>query len=980
MKPSTIRALGAGLLVSALFVGNPARGQGVTPVDAFGITFLNPVCLASPPGETNRLFVLEKHGRVCVITNLANPTRTVFMDISNRVSVVTSDEAGDVGNEEGSVGLAFHPGFATNGFFYVFYTGQATNGTTGLHDILSRFHVSAANPNQGDPKSELRLITQYDQANNHNGGDLHFGPDGYLYVSLGDEGGGNNSYNNAQFIDKNFFSGILRIDVDKQPGNLPPDTNSEFAATTNYAVPSDNPFVGATMFDNAAVNTNGLRTEFWAVGLRNPWRFSFDSVAGTLYCGDVGQDAAEEIDVITKGGNYGWSTFEGTNFTPGVDSNSVPPPQNPQWPIKTILHPLAEAIIGGVVYHGNRLPGLNGAYIYGDYVTGLMSYLVYDGTNVTSSGDLFGDQGISAFGIDPSNGDVLYCNLQNGNNSVIKRIVSAVTGALQVNISPPDAVAAGALWTAAPGTGAWEGSGTIASNLLGIQTISFLNIPGWQTPASFHLTITGGTLTVTNGTYVSMDSAKPTVTITFPKANQNLSNSVLQAQGTAKDNTAVASVWAQLNGGVWTPVTFGTTNWYINIPSLAAGPNTVSAYAKDTSGNISATNSVTFNYVVTSLMTVNTNGQGGVTPTLSGQMLQIGKTYTMTAKPAKGSVFNGWSGDIVTNTPKLIFTMVSDLDVTVNFADISRPVNVITSPKKNLSTTNAEITAAGKASDNVGVTAVYYRLNGGAWNGATPSNGFANWSAPDLALRSGPNQIDAWALDAAANVSLTNSIVFSHKVTASTDWAPDSLSGLIAQAVPESSEPPFSVAFDLVGFSETGSTNSDFDLGGYFYDKLSTNTGVVTLTNTAPPSQSNSYKVLQFTFTNHYMGTFSDQSAHPGSVQLSIAPNLLPSTFTGKKLMATSTNGGGTTMLKFNSNGTVTKTTGGSTATSTGNYTFARYSPVAGLLTIAYTGADVGKFSYMEVTFTSANAGNYFVNDVDGVAAPEVDVGTFVLH
>jgi len=127
-------------------------------------------------------------------------------------------------------------------------------------------------------------------------------------------------------------------------------------------------------------------------------------MTGTLYCGDVGQDAEEEINVITKGGNYGWSMFEGTNFTPGVDSNSVPTPENPQWPIKTILHPFAEAIIGGVVYHGNRLPGLDGAYFYGDNVTGLMSFLVYDGTNVTLSGDLFGDQGISAFGIDPSNG------------------------------------------------------------------------------------------------------------------------------------------------------------------------------------------------------------------------------------------------------------------------------------------------------------------------------------------------------------------------------------------------------------------------------------------------------------------------------------------------------------------------------------------------------------------------------------------------
>jgi glucose/arabinose dehydrogenase len=354
------------------------------------------------------------------------------MDISSRVSVVNSSESGDLNNEEGMLSMVFDPGYATNGCFYVFYMGQATNGTSGLHDILSRFQVTSTNANQGDTNSETRLIVQYDRAPNHNGGDMHFGPDGYLYVSVGDEGDEYNTLGNAQHIDRNFFSGILRIDVNKLPGSLASNPNSESAATTNFAVPPDNPFVGATTFDGLPVNTNYLRTEFWAVGLRNPWRFSFDPVTGILYCGDVGQDQYEEVDIITKGGNYGWATWEGINSPPsGVNTNGQPVPLNPIFPIVTYAHGSAtnqgNAVMGGVVYHGNRFPQLRGAYIYGDYVKGNVWRLTYDGTNATTPQWLFADPGISAFGTDPANGDVLYCNLENGNNSIIRRIISTNT-------------------------------------------------------------------------------------------------------------------------------------------------------------------------------------------------------------------------------------------------------------------------------------------------------------------------------------------------------------------------------------------------------------------------------------------------------------------------------------------------------------------------------------------------------------------------
>ena len=422
--------VGAGVYVAGA-AASAQTAWGYVPTNAFpSLVFSNPVCVTSPPGETNRLFVVEKHGRIVAITNLANPARTIFMDLSSRVSVVNASESSDLNNEEGMLSMAFDPGYATNRYFYVFYMGQATNGTSGLHDILSRFQTMADNPNQGDTNSEIRLIVQYDRASNHNAGDTQFGPDGYLYISVGDEGDEYNTLGNAQHIDENFFSGILRIDVNKLPGSLPPNPSSEAAATTNYAVPPDNPFVGATSFDGLSVNTSQLRTEFWAVGLRNPWRFSFDPATGTLYCGDVGQDQYEEVDVITKGGNYGWATWEGSNSPPsGVSTNGQPIPANPIFPIIAYAHgsgaSQGDAVIGGVVYRGSRFPQLTGAYVFGDDESGNVWRLTYDGTNATALQRLFGGAGrISAFGIDPSDGDVLYANLAGGNNSTIERIVS----------------------------------------------------------------------------------------------------------------------------------------------------------------------------------------------------------------------------------------------------------------------------------------------------------------------------------------------------------------------------------------------------------------------------------------------------------------------------------------------------------------------------------------------------------------------------
>jgi glucose/arabinose dehydrogenase len=398
-------------------------------------SFSAPVCIASPPGETNRLFICEHVGNIIVVTNLAAPNRTVFMNLSSRVTL---------SGEAGLCGLAFHPGYASNGLFYVFYSGQ-TNG--GLCEFVSRFQVSSGNTNQGDINSEVRLLGQPDRENNHNGGDVHFGSDGFLYISVGDEGMQYNGHNNAQHINSNFFSGILRIDVDKLPGNLAPNPGFTAITTTNYAIPSDNPFVGATSFDGISINPAQVRTEFWAVGLRNPWRFTFDPLTGTMYCGDVGQDTVEEVNIITKGGNYGWATYEGhLSPPPGVSSaNAQPVAQNPIFPILQYNHGTGatngNCVIGGVVYRGNRYPQLNGAYVYGEYSNKRIWGSFYDGTNATKPVMLITNSASTAFGIDPRNGDVIYTE---DGTSTLKRLITLTPAITSLQYNETNSILSGA--------------------------------------------------------------------------------------------------------------------------------------------------------------------------------------------------------------------------------------------------------------------------------------------------------------------------------------------------------------------------------------------------------------------------------------------------------------------------------------------------------------------------------------------------------
>jgi hypothetical protein len=254
------------------------------------------------------------------------------------------------------------------------------------------------------------------------------------------------------------------------------------------------------------------------------------------------------------------------------------------------------------------------------------------------------------------------------------------------------------------------------------------------------------------------DITSPMISIASPAQDALFTNAVAAVTGFASDNIAVASVWYSLNGAQPSQAD-GTIIWSTPDVALNAGTNTVSVYAVDTSGNFSATNSVSLIYLTNLVVTVTLDGPGKVTPNYNGQSLVFAKKYTMTAKPVKGCKFVGWSGSMTSALPKLTFTMVPSLSFTASFKDITRPVIAVLHPKAQQSITNAVVSATGKSSDNVAVAAVYYQFNSGAW---TLANGTTNWSATNLALLSGTNVIRAYAQDTSGNNSRTNSITFKH--------------------------------------------------------------------------------------------------------------------------------------------------------------------------------------------------------------------------
>jgi len=337
-------------------------GSGSTAIKLEELTgdLKSPVFVTHAGDKSNRMFVVEKKGTIAILRD-GKRAATPFLDISNLVN--------SSGSEQGLLGLAFHPDYANNGRFFVYYT--ASNGD----NTLARYNVSGT-PDLADPASATVLFAQPDFAANHNGGMLAFGPDGYLYVGLGDGGGGGDPQANGQ--KRSILLGkLLRLDVS---GDQP------------YAIPPDNPW--PTGADNA-------RPEIWAYGLRNPWRFSFDRATGDLYIGDVGQNAYEEVDFQPAGAsgglNYGWSIREGLHCFRADTCES----SDLVDPIAEYPHDQGCSITGGYVYRGTAFPSLAGLYIFGDYCSGTIWSLHRDAAGAWEQRKLL-DSGlsISSFGED----------------------------------------------------------------------------------------------------------------------------------------------------------------------------------------------------------------------------------------------------------------------------------------------------------------------------------------------------------------------------------------------------------------------------------------------------------------------------------------------------------------------------------------------------------------------------------------------------
>ena len=324
-----------------------ANGHGFElEVTSPDLIFERMVFVTHPGDGSNRLFLVLQSGCILVISNEERDSfPKVFLDIRDRVN--------RSGNEQGLLGLAFDPNYANTGYFYVYYSATGVS-----RSVVSRFTVSSDDGNFAHENSE-EVILEVDQPfSNHNGGSILFGPDGYLYIGLGDGGAGGDPGGRSQNTEI-LLGSILRIDP------------SSASSTNNYTIPEDNPYIGV----------RGFREEIWAYGFRNPWRFSFDAETGNLWVGDVGQSRWEEINIVKKGLNYGWNIMEGSQcFRPTVGCSKI----GLEFPIVEYANPESGcSVTGGYVYRGSLLPDLYGFYIYGDFCSGNIWALHYNGQEVT---------------------------------------------------------------------------------------------------------------------------------------------------------------------------------------------------------------------------------------------------------------------------------------------------------------------------------------------------------------------------------------------------------------------------------------------------------------------------------------------------------------------------------------------------------------------------------------------------------------------
>ena len=485
-----------------------------------------------------------------------------------------------------------------------------------------------------------------------------------------------------------------------------------------------------------------------------------------------------------------------------------------------------------------------------------------------------------------------------------------------------------------------------------------------------------------------LDIARPTLTITNPiKTGEKWSNATFAISGSSADNVAVSNVFASLNGGNWAMaiLTNNGSNWSEQV-TLTLGTNTIAAYAVDTGGNVSKTNSVKLLYLLNTPLTLNINGDGTVKPITNNEQLAINLNYTMTAAPDKGFAFQYWSGGVTMSiNPKITFTMSSNLTINANFKDVAKPVSKITSPTANEKWTNSTLTTTGKASDNVGVAGIWVQINNGGWMEAETINSFTNWSATNLTVLAGNNLLQAFAVDAAGNVSGTNEVKFVG------DVALTSLAGYEATLKPSLGKQEFLMSWGDGTWAQSGTDNdtnaNDYAAGSYTYIQTGSETALLTNLDIGMMSALGTTNVttMNLTFASATTASYAwtnENNSGSGTMKFSQVENLVPASLGGDTLRIYK----GRTLIStivlandgtFNS----TNNSGGHY----GTYTFAQYSPTVGILRSNFNDpSDAGDEQFLELIFTSATAGqgfgSYYDNPIYGSNPDDADLGTFKIQ
>lgn len=340
-----MRTLIISLLILFFFIFLGLNRFAESPLQPVKLTiiadgFLGPVAMDCPKDGSGRLFICEQTGKIKIIKN-EKVIKQPYLDVSRKL-----DKTNKIYSEKGLLGIAFHPNYKANGRFFIYYSAPSNKSGSNHKSILAEYKVSS-NTDVADLSSEKIILEIEEPESNHNGGQLTFGPDGFLYIGLGDGGGAGDKHGligNAQDL-TTLLGKTLRLDIDK--------SDEQTGSKRFYSIPPDNPFV----------NNKNAKPEIWAFGLRNPWRFSFDRKTGELFCGDVGQNEWEEINIIEPGKNYGWRIMEGNHcYNPSTDCNQ----KDLTLPIAEYNHDIGISITAGFVYRGD-IPFLQGKYIFGDW-------------------------------------------------------------------------------------------------------------------------------------------------------------------------------------------------------------------------------------------------------------------------------------------------------------------------------------------------------------------------------------------------------------------------------------------------------------------------------------------------------------------------------------------------------------------------------------------------------------------------------------